>query len=395
MFIDSHDIGKIPGIGFKTAQKIREHVLERPAGFDAGLVYGGTRESICVKDVRMFEGMGPRLLQNILDGPGVPKDLPEKVWGLINGVDDTEVTKAREVPQQISIVSGSYIEHLMPLLRMCHSQEDSYIRLDGLSEVVRELKMLSISLIQRMRLDLTTYSDTEDEEGALEGREKSTGQRTDRTLSRQWLAHPESLRLSTRPRPPLNPDGTRSRTFARMSKSAPMPFFVFNLTLSVDFLAQRIVDEALMPLFRKLHPEKSGWNLSLINVCATSMAMTASNGSTSIGRDIGQMFRKQDTRLKDWRVADVDVPPENNHRSSADAVNSISRQDINLAAELTQTSNGGSEDHLPLTQTSLQAEDGWESGEDGEDFTDSCNICGATMPTFAMAAHARFHEAPD
>lgn len=39
-FLDAHDIGKVPGIGFKTAQKIRQYVLGRPAAFHAGLVYG-------------------------------------------------------------------------------------------------------------------------------------------------------------------------------------------------------------------------------------------------------------------------------------------------------------------------------------------------------------------
>jgi DNA polymerase iota len=104
-FIDDHDIGKIPGIGFKTAQKIRNHVLGRPAAFSAGLVYGPTKESVKVRDIRTLDGIGPELLGRLLAGPGVPKDLGEKVWGLINGVDDAEVAKAREVPQQISIVS--------------------------------------------------------------------------------------------------------------------------------------------------------------------------------------------------------------------------------------------------------------------------------------------------
>ena len=104
LFIDAHDIGKIPGIGFKIAQKIRSHVLGRPATFDTGLVYGGAREAVTVRDVRMAAGMGPKQLQSLLDGPGVPKDLHDKVWGLINGVDDTEVAKAKEVPDQISIV---------------------------------------------------------------------------------------------------------------------------------------------------------------------------------------------------------------------------------------------------------------------------------------------------
>lgn len=104
MFVDDHDVGKIPGIGFKTAQKIRDHVLGRPAVFSAGLVYGGTRENVKVRDVRILDGMGAELLGRLLAGPGVPRDLGERVWGLINGVDDTEVAKAKEVPQQISIV---------------------------------------------------------------------------------------------------------------------------------------------------------------------------------------------------------------------------------------------------------------------------------------------------
>ncbi len=58
-----------------------------------------------MRDVRVFEGMGPEPLGRLLSGPGVPRDLGDKVWSLIHGVDDTEVAKAKEVPQQISIVS--------------------------------------------------------------------------------------------------------------------------------------------------------------------------------------------------------------------------------------------------------------------------------------------------
>ena len=58
-----------------------------------------------MRDVRISQGMGPEPLGRLLASPGVPRDLGDKVWGLINGVDDTEVAKAKEVPQQISIVS--------------------------------------------------------------------------------------------------------------------------------------------------------------------------------------------------------------------------------------------------------------------------------------------------
>ena len=104
-FLDSHDIGKIPGIGFKTAQKIRQYSLKRLAAFDTGLVYGSTKENVSVRDVRLHEGMNAKLLDQLLAGPSVPKGLGGKIWDLIHGVDDSEVGKAKDVPQQISIVS--------------------------------------------------------------------------------------------------------------------------------------------------------------------------------------------------------------------------------------------------------------------------------------------------
>ncbi|KAL8873953.1 MAG: hypothetical protein Q9174_000640 [Haloplaca sp. 1 TL-2023] len=103
-FLDGHDIGKVPGVGFKCAQKIRDLILGRPAAFEAGLVYGGTKEDVSVKDVRLFPSMGGELLEKLLGGHGAPRGIGTKVWGLINGVDDSDVSKAREVPHQISIV---------------------------------------------------------------------------------------------------------------------------------------------------------------------------------------------------------------------------------------------------------------------------------------------------
>ncbi|KKY16904.1 putative dna polymerase [Diplodia seriata] len=50
-FIDDHDIGKIPGIGFKLAQKLRGFVLQRAAAFSDGLLYGGTQEQVTAGDV--------------------------------------------------------------------------------------------------------------------------------------------------------------------------------------------------------------------------------------------------------------------------------------------------------------------------------------------------------
>jgi DNA polymerase iota len=42
---------------------------------------------------------------------------------------------------------------------------------------------------------------------------------------------------------------------------------------NIDALAERLVRESLFSMFRKLHPEKTGWNLSLLNVAVTNMPL--------------------------------------------------------------------------------------------------------------------------
>ncbi|KAI9855453.1 MAG: hypothetical protein M1830_006464, partial [Pleopsidium flavum] len=286
-FIDAHDIGKIPGIGFKLAQKMRQHVLQRRPAFDAGLVYGGTKEHVSVRDVRIFRDMCAELLESLLGGPGSPKGIGAKVWGLINGVDDTGVGKARIVPRQISI-------------------EDSYIRLETIDEVKKELRMLAGSLMRRMRLDL--MEDDDDDDLPVDDDVYSAIAEMP-PAKRRWLAHPRTLRLTTRPRPSRNPDGSRVRCFSRISRSNPLPTFVFNLTENVEALVDKLVNEALVPIFRKLHPEKSGWDLSLVNVAVTNMAETATDGKDGTGRDIGRMFKRQESVLREWKVEDRDMAP--------------------------------------------------------------------------------------
>ena len=106
----------LSSIGFKIAQKIRNHVLGRPAAFNAGLVYGGTKENVTVRDIRVSQGMGPEILGRLFAGPGFSRDLGDQVWGLIHGVDAKEVAKVKEVPQQISIVSCDQHNILRSLL---------------------------------------------------------------------------------------------------------------------------------------------------------------------------------------------------------------------------------------------------------------------------------------
>ncbi|KAL8660790.1 MAG: hypothetical protein Q9202_006212 [Teloschistes flavicans] len=369
-FLDSHDIGKIPGIGFKSAQKIRDFVLSRPAAFDTGLVYGGTKEKVTVKDVRMFSSMGGDLLEKLLGGSGAPKSIGMKVWGLINGVDETEVSKAREVPQQISI-------------------EDSYIRLDAMTEVEKELRMLSRSLITRIRIDL---SRADDNDQPLVDEDLGDVETSGSVPARQWLACPRTLRLTTRPRPPTNRDGTLPRIFTRTSRSCDMPSFVLSFSSSVEELSERLVQETLVPLFKKLHPEKSGWNLSLINLCVANMTLTAASAMYSAGRDISKMFKTQDQVLKGWKVKDSLLvapagpgprPPDGSiHKEADDQLHCIK-------------SPSGSQSREREWQ---EDEDVWQSDDEDRTFEYGCTTCGLSVPYFAIAAHERFHhlqEIPD
>ena len=355
-FIDDFDIGKIPGIGFKMSQQIRNHVLSRPADFDTGLIYGGTKESVTVQNVRLYPGMGPEILEKILGGPGAPRGIGGKVWGLINGIDDTEVQKAKSVPTQISI-------------------EDSYIRLDTLPEVMKELRMLANSLIKRMHTDLL---DDEGDSGAS---------------TKRWIAHPKTIRLSTRPRPPLNSDGTRTRTFNRLSRSGPLPVSVFSLKDSIDAVVEKLVQETLIPMFRKLHPYPSGWNLSLVNIGVTNMVEAASETGKGGGRDISRMFERQEEVLKEWKVEDRDIPPDPilpEKKSHTEAVNDGFQTDPSAGNEVWPIV-AGSEDTIAPTQNTVDDVGVWEEDEEEDDDREQCNTCGAIMPGFAMAAHERFH----
>ncbi|KAI5241222.1 DNA/RNA polymerase [Aureobasidium subglaciale] len=382
-FIDDYEIGKIPGIGSKLARKLRHHVLQHEPDFEKGLIYGETKEKVTVKDLRLAQNMSADLLEKLLTGPGSPRGIGAKIWSLLHGIDDTEVNFAKAVPSQISI-------------------EDSYIRLDTLPEVLKELKMLSCSLIERMRIDLVAGEDDADlvilerydeleseqvfEEANDEDEHKSTLVSTksitnvERAKARphgKWLAQPKTIRLSTRPRLPLNPDGTRTRSFKRISHSSALPSYVLSLTDTVDALAEKLVHETLIGMFRRLHPEKAGWNLSLVNLAVTNMAEAGGETRTANGRDIGSMFKRQETVHKEFTTyADEDAIPPSKSSFQSEERTSLGHID-QLDAEM-----------------AVDAEDsGWveEENEDAE----RCGICGMSIPLFALPAHTRYHEVTD
>ncbi|KAI0451505.1 hypothetical protein F5B21DRAFT_527913 [Xylaria acuta] len=422
-FMDAHSIRKIPGIGSRIAQLIEEYLLSRPTE-------RRDREStdVAVGEARRHPGMSADLLEQILDRPGAERGSGEKVWNLLHGVDSSEVKEASDVPTQISI-------------------EDTYMSrpLQTPAEVVRELRALATSLIRRMRVDLTEV-DTHPLAAAAAAASSSSSSKTTQkavdvavdprspsTTPPRWLAYPKTLRLSTRTKPkqalpPLSStsSGSGSGTvevpnFSRSSRSAALPSFVFQLssppppTPSCEELAERLVTESVLPLFRRLHPERNGgWNLALLNICVTNMVVVAGEAPGSAaapGRDIGRMFRTQEDKLREWTVYDSSPLPapvvpaftrpddddddDDDDDGVGECVGGEVKRDIKKEGEEEEEEEEEERYHgeVAMNSSSPLADDGdddiWGGG--GESDSHPCQICGHVLPAFAMSAHERFH----
>ena len=157
-----------------------------------------------------------------------------------------------------------------------------------------------------------------------------------------------------------------------------MPNFVFSLTEAPSVLAERLVDVALVPMFRALHHEKAGWNLSLINVAATNMAETAADNKESEGRDIGKMFQRQDEVLKDFRVTVETDVTDGQHPPSPTTLDGRPHDEEFMDSDL---------------DLATAAE--WDSDTSENEVLGHCDMCRSAMPSFAMPAHKRYHQLND
>ncbi|KAI9373800.1 hypothetical protein BJX61DRAFT_501281 [Aspergillus egyptiacus] len=332
-FLDSREIRAIPGIGSKLCHKITSYVVASN-GADAD-------EKVAVRDVRLSPGMGPSLLDKILGGSGAPRDIGVRVWGLLHGVDNTAVGEARDVPTQISI-------------------ENSYGHLDNFETARKEMRSLAVSLIRRMRADLTEpYIDPGPLKASCASQEKPKLQGT----KVRWLARPRTFRLSTLPRSVPGSGSTQMRSYSRTSHSAPLPHYAFNLDESVEALAERLVGELATSMFRRLHPQKTGWNLRVLNLAVTNMVEVAGDGKHSSGQNIGKMFQRQETE----------------HRDTASTTD-LRRTDL--------------EPNVPASTVASEA--AWEESDDEDDMSGvPCKTCGALIPQFAHVAHEAYHDSSD
>lgn len=331
---------------------------------------------VTVMDIRTFPGMSPRLLDSILGSnngiagtTGAPTgNIPTglRTWQLLHGVDDSPVKGGRDLPSQISI-------------------EDTYagprqgtLRPDAASAVAGELHKLATSLLRRMHVDL------------LEPVSTAKNTNTNAEAQPSWLVRPRTLRLTLRPQMPHAIDNKEpSNYFARMSHSQPLPGFVLSLTTPHKQIVDRLVAGSLVPMFRKLaasvqmgkrassesatNAETGGktgplWTVGLLNVCVANMAPVAGRGD-----DIASMFKRQDNNGL------------NKNGASKNGHNGHNGHD-------NQTEQHG--DKKDNTEDDADEGDdvGWvaEEGESGG-VLETCAQCGHLLPTFALAAHARFH----
>ncbi|KKZ68011.1 hypothetical protein EMCG_06353 [[Emmonsia] crescens] len=410
-FLDAHNISAIPGIGFKIAQKIRTHILGRQPSSSIYEELPRT-DYVTVRDVRLHPNMGPLMLNDILlpsssggssgGGGAWPKDIGMKIWGLINGIDTSPVAEARAVPTQISI-------------------EDSYGsgQLEGLDVVKGELVALTRSLLRRVVVDLTEDDEDDDGDCVQPELERTNTQRMShviekrkgKTKKKRWLALPRTLRLSTRIRLPPLPDGMRDFSAGRVTKSCSMPTYIFSSLLNnnnhnegngasgsdndvnavdgvgggvviIDTLATRLVNETVLPLFRKLHPGKSGaGKICIMNIAVTNMVMVAGVGEKGMekggaGRDIGRMFRSQERMLKEWRVEDGEGECD----------------DGGLGGELADAPAIDDDDGDDAWDSDGEEEDMLGNGDAMNAMMAECAICGALMPHFAIRAHEVYHS---
>lgn len=317
-FMDSHPLRKIPGLGFKTAHVLGSHVSSQ----DNEATEAGTDEpTVTAHQVRLHPGISPGTIESLLVGPGAERGVGSRIWGLLHGVDPSEIKEASGVPTQISI-------------------EDTYPKgLGTLALVLEELHKLSYSLVRRMRVDLLVPDENAEVPGA-----------------QRWMARPRTLRLTIRSWGPLNP--ARGHNSGRISRSGTLPGFIFDLKDDMDHIAERLVSEALLPLLRRLQPEKGQrWNLQLINICVANMVAGAADDKTGVGRDIAAMLKRQDEVLRPFQV--------------------ISDPEGELQEELEDSDVEGDD-----------ADDmSWEMSENVP-----CPQCGHSIPPFAVLAHSRYHE---
>lgn len=349
-FVDLLGLRKVPGIGGKTTHALETFLL----GSDVDTDGVANVSSVSVGQLRCHPDVSPYMLEQLLGSrPGSERGIGERIWALLHGVDDTEVKAASSVPTQISI-------------------EDTYPGPKGglktLEEVERELSKLATSLLRRMHVDL---SEEEAGRGLVESSSATVSDKDPSIRRIKWLAHPKTLRLSTRPKTSIA-DG-KPYNWGRSSRSQALPNFIFNSDNN-EATVKKLVEETLLSMFFKLNPDKGDWNIGMINICVANMTLTATEKDTAgSGRDISHMFKRQDDTLRDFKVY---VPDDFAPQDPEEVVDTHDAEDGAMWIDDVES------------DTDLEP---W----DAQNGSQPCGICGHYIPPFAAAAHGRYHDFGD
>ncbi|KAK9353769.1 hypothetical protein V1523DRAFT_379104 [Lipomyces doorenjongii] len=306
-FLDSYDIGRIPWIGHKSKATILDAIYKKTDNVNHTMA--GERDAT-VFNVRHMANK--QLFINSLG-----QSSGDKLWDLLHGVDQTGVQPTPDMPTQISI-------------------EDTFKSLTSLIEVHNVLRRLSYSLLDRMYIDL----------------KDSNG---------DWLGHPQTARLSTRPR-------STGYYGSRISRSDSLPSIVFSSSHGRGSIVDYLVDNCWMPLFSKLIGDAKIFDIVLLNVAVVNIEKAPAKSS-----DITSFFGKK-KHMDNKQLDDV-------HREELPVTKRVKVVGEYVDSEVAHFDFLDDDDEDVIFE------------EDSYD--ESCVVCGLRMMSFALEAHMRFHELGD
>lgn len=265
-FLDPLDLRKLPGFGRVVVDKIRDHLHPDPntlAKQSNGRPRANFMEPTSVSDeeeekvkIKVSVGTARKML-SLEELVGLFGEvIGPRLWALVSGRDTEPVIPAPDFPLQLSI------EDTYP-----------YPSLRGAS-IHAEISRLSLSLLRRLELELTTQNDALQEQPQPLSQETTIKNEvvTIRDYQEQpstvavaragWLRYPMKLRLSVR-------QGWNNR----VSKQTKMPVEIFELNQSKEIRAAAIA-KACRGLLRALigGDDVVGDGMNLINIAALELS---------------------------------------------------------------------------------------------------------------------------
>uniref|UniRef100_V5EM02 UmuC domain-containing protein n=1 Tax=Kalmanozyma brasiliensis (strain GHG001) TaxID=1365824 RepID=V5EM02_KALBG len=266
-FQDPLDLRKLPGFGRVVVDKIRDHLTPHP---NAPSKQGNGRARINFMDptsvsddeeekvkVKVTAGTARKMLSLEQLGELFGEVIGPRLWALVSGRDVEPVIPAPDFPLQLSI------EDTYP-----------YPSLRG-AAIHAEIRRLSLSLLRRLELELTTQAaepakqpqplsqETVIKNEAVTIRDYQDEQPPPSAMGRAtWLRYPMKVRLSVR-------QGWSNR----VSKQTKMPVEIFELEHPRDIRAGAI-EKACRGLLRALigGDDVVGDGMNLINIAALDLS---------------------------------------------------------------------------------------------------------------------------